>query len=48
MKVDLFDPISKIPYAFGEVCGVIGMTFHGSPIAPRNCIIAMTCVKNVN
>jgi len=45
MKVDLFNLASKMPCAFGEVCGVAGMTFHGSPIALRNYIVAVTCVK---
>jgi hypothetical protein len=45
MKVDLLDPTSKMPCAFGEVCDVVGMAFHESPIAPRNCIVAVTSVK---
>jgi hypothetical protein len=48
MKVDFLDPTSKMPCAFGEVCGVVGMTSHESPIAPGNCIVVMTCVKKTS
>jgi hypothetical protein len=48
MKVDLLDPTSKMPCAFGEVCGVVGMAFHESPIAPKNCIVVVTRVKKTS
>jgi hypothetical protein len=41
MKVDIIDPFSRLPYAYGEICGVPSMTFHGNPIAPMHCTIVM-------
>jgi hypothetical protein len=45
MQVDLLDTTSKVPCALGEICGVARMTFHRAIIPPRQCIVAMTCVK---
>ncbi len=36
---------SWTPCALGEVCGVVGMTYHCSPIAHGTCTIAITCIK---
>lgn len=47
MKVDLLDPTSKMPCASKEVCGVVGMTFHGSLIVEGNCTVVVTCVKKM-
>jgi hypothetical protein len=45
MHVDLLDITKKVPCALGEICGVVGMTFHRAIIPPRQCIVAMACVK---
>jgi hypothetical protein len=45
MKVELLDPISQTPCALGEVCGVVGMTYHHNPIAHGTCTIVITCIK---
>jgi hypothetical protein len=45
MKVELFDSASQTPCALGEVCGVVGMTYHRNPIAHGTCIVVVTCIK---
>ncbi len=35
-KVDIFDPFSQLPCTVGEICGVLGMTFHENLITPRH------------
>jgi len=35
MQVDLLDTTKKVPCALGEICGVVGMTFHRAIIPPR-------------
>ncbi len=45
MKVELLDLASRTPCALGKVCGVVGMTYHCSPIAHGTCIVAITCIK---
>ncbi len=34
-----------MPCVSREICGVAGTTFHGAIIPPRQCIVAMACVK---
>jgi hypothetical protein len=45
MKVELFDPTSQTPCALGEVCVVVGMAYHGNPIAHGTCTVVVTCIK---
>jgi hypothetical protein len=32
MKVELLDLASRTPCALGDLCGVVGMTYHHNPI----------------
>jgi hypothetical protein len=45
MEVELFDLASRTPCALDEVCGVVGMIYHGNPIAHGTCTITITCIK---
>jgi hypothetical protein len=43
--VDIIDPVNGLPCAMGLICGVIGMTFQGAPIAPSLCGIILISIK---
>jgi len=45
MQVDLLDTTKKMPCVWGEICGVVGMTFHRAIIPQGNVFVAMACVK---
>jgi hypothetical protein len=45
MKVELLDLASQTPCALGQVCGVVGMTYHHNQIAHGTCIVVVTCIK---
>lgn len=45
MKVDIFDLFSKFTFAIGEICGMPGMKFLGTPIPPRCCTIVVIGIK---
>ncbi len=44
-KINMFDPATKLLCAIGEICGVLGMTFHGNIIAPGHYIIVVINIK---
>jgi hypothetical protein len=44
-KVEILDPTSKVTCAFGAICGVLGVTFHGAPITPMHVTIVVTSIK---
>jgi hypothetical protein len=41
----MIDPFSRLPCVVGEICGVLGMTFHGKIIAPRHYTMVVTTIK---
>jgi hypothetical protein len=45
MKVDLLDHVNKMACTSREICGVVGMTFHGATIALGLYNVVVTCVK---
>jgi hypothetical protein len=47
IKVELIDPTTSKSCALGEICGVLGMTFHRPPISLRQCIVALTNILKV-
>ncbi len=44
-KVDMLDPTTRLPCAIGEICGVLGMTFHGNIIALGHYTIGVINIK---
>jgi hypothetical protein len=45
MKVDIIDPFCRLPCVTREICGVLGMTFHGNKIAFGHYTIVVTRIK---
>ncbi len=45
IKVEIINPFSRLACAFGEVVGVLGMSFHGNPIALMHVTIVVTLIK---
>ncbi len=43
--MEILDPTRKVTCALGEICRMLGMTFHGVPITPRHVTIAVTSIK---
>jgi hypothetical protein len=41
----MFDHATKLPCVTREICGVLGMTFHGNIITPRHYTVVVINIK---
>ncbi len=45
MKVELFEPGTRIPCAMGSIVNVTSMDCHGKAIPPGTCSVSITSIK---
>jgi hypothetical protein len=45
MKVELFEPGTRIPCAMGSIVNVTGVDCHGKAIPPGTCSVSITSIK---